>query len=184
MQFGINLLPRKKVPFEETELARKAKLFFGSILIGYLLLVIAVFGFGLFIARSRGEVAQEAKQAETKIKGLEKQESLALTLKKRIEIASQLLTSREKAVTGQLSYEQLIRWVQGLVIPGVALGEVTVSPGQIVFSGEAENAVVLGEFLEKFSPSEREFTWLLLESLSRSTRGNYSFSFKALLLAK
>lgn len=181
MQFGINLLPRKKVTVVQSEALRRIRVLFGAAVAGYLVLLMILLGVSFYLTSAREKIAQESHETEAKIKNLEKKESLALTLKQRMAIVAEVLSSREKNQMDKTSYEALLSWVQSLILPGVVLGEVSFSPNLVVFSGEAANAVVLGEFIEQFQPSQREFSWLVLDSLARSSKGNYSFSLKAQL---
>lgn len=167
MQFGINLLPTKKPALGEKRAWRRLKILAGAVLASYIIFIGALVFFSLFISFSQRKLKQEVGQVEAKIKALEKRESQVLTIKGRAELANKILGER-------VSQKELLSRVQNLSLVGISLFEINMAPGKLNFSGEAQNALVLGDFLDRLS--QTTWSWVRLASLARTSKGVYSFS--------
>lgn len=178
MQFGVNLLPQKKVSTIEQKRGRSLKLVIGVVLIIYIVFISTLFGFNFYLSLSQKNLAQEIQKTETQIKAFTKKETLVLTLKERAETVAEILGNREKIQAIEASQQQLLSWIQGLMIPGTNFAEASITLDKISFSGQADNAAIVGDFLEQFEQLERKFKFLGIDSLSKSPKGNYSFSFR------
>lgn len=179
MQFGVNLLPRKDSSPVQQEALGRIKRWLILALGLYVVFMTVLFSIFFYLSITRKQIEAESKQIETKIKSLEKRESLALTLKKRMEVVSPLIAAREEKRKKGVSHEQLLAWIQSLAVAGVSFGDASLAPSEVSFTGEAQNAFSLDEFLRQFNNKADKFNLVVLDGLSRSSKGVYSFSLKA-----
>lgn len=180
MQFGVNLLPVKKIGFERKEFWRKIKLVGGSVLGFYIFLMIGLLTASFLISSSEKKVKQDLARSQLEAKGLEKQESLEIALKGRAEAINKLLKVR-------VDQKELLSEVQNFVLPGIALNGVTLSGEKINFSGNAQDVKTLGDFLDQFDSQDKKTSYwskIKLNALSRTLKGTYDFSFEATPILK
>ena len=171
MQFGVNLLPKKERQ-EKTASFKTTQPVAVVILVIYVIFIAGLFSFSFYISTQEKRIKKEESQLGVKVQALAKRESLAVTLKTRVEAASQILKNR-------LSHKELLARIEKFALPGVALTEVQIKSGQTIFSGTVQNVQILGDFFDAFQKTES--SWLLVEmtSLSRRIDGIYDFSFEA-----
>lgn len=165
---GINLLPGIKPTLEEKRVSKKIRTWGTVILAGYVIFVAGIFIIGATLSLQRSQVKGKVTALEQQIKSEQKKESLELALKGRIGEVG-------KIIKGRVSYASLITKILSLAPTGVSFQELDFSQSKISLSGEATNALVMTDFLEKLK-KETDFSWVYLNSLSRTKTGGYSFS--------
>lgn len=181
MQFGVNLLPRQEFKAKNEKTVVLLKKISFIVLGAYTLFLLGLGGFYYYVSTNKVNLTSEIAETQKKIKSYEKKENLLVTVKERMVNIAQILNNRKRVENTQGSYEQILAWLKNLLVPGVSITEVGIKDGILDFQGRAENALAIGEFLAQFEKLERQFPWLSLESLSRNSKGEYAFSFKAML---
>ncbi|MDP3955229.1 MAG: hypothetical protein Q8Q15_02610 [bacterium] len=178
MQFGVNLAPSKQNIPASVGLG-KIKFFVGIILFVYVIGSAALFGFTFYISSSAQAVATDIKQTEAKLKNYEKKEMLATTLKERMTMVDEILSVKEVVTNKGTNQSQLLTWVKGLTSSGVIINELKISKNDVTFSGKASSVAGIGNFIDQFQGDDKRFSLMSLDTLSRSTKGIYSFSLRA-----
>lgn len=169
MQFGINLVPTQEPVLKEEKFWRRIKLVGGIVLSVYIVFIAALLVFSLLISASEKKLKQEVSGVESQIKGLAKKENLQVSLKGRLETASKILGTRAEQ-------KELLSQVQGFILPGISLNEINLVAEKVDFSGEAQDAKVLADFLDQFEGQKNDWPVIKLTSLARTQKGIYSFS--------
>lgn len=178
MQFGVNLTPIKQKTPPSGGLGR-IKFFVGIILLVYVIGATVLFGFTFYISSQVQAVTKDIKQTETKLKTFEKKEMQAVILKERMTKVDEILSAKEVRTSKGISQSQLLDWVRGLASSGVVINELKISKNDVAFSGEAPSVEAIGNFIDQFQGDDKRFSWVSLDTLSRSSKGSYSFSIKA-----
>lgn len=178
MQFGVNLLPTRKIVAPEEKLFKKLRNAGVVVLVVYVFLISGLIASSFYFSLAQKQIDQQRQKTEAEIKRFEKRETLALTLKERMGTVGDVIGQQEKLETAKLTQSQLLSWLRSFLLPGVIFNDADLSSSKLGFSGEAENGLILGDFLDQFLQTERTFKTLKLETLSRTGKGNYEFSFK------
>lgn len=171
---GINLLTeaRKQAPARQTQFLRLAKTGSVVLLIFYCLVAGGVFSFWFSTQRLSREVEEEVVIKKGQIADLKRIESLQVLLKQRLS-ALEILSSEKPP-----DYKALLVYFDRFPPGEVAINEILFSAdGEISFSGQAVNSLLLANFLDSLSWEKKDlFSQIILSSVSRQKDGSYSFS--------
>lgn len=181
VQFGINLLPAKKIPtLAEQKFFQKFKRYGLLVLVFYIILVAVLFGLSLFLSFENKKIKAQTASVENQIKSLQKIESLQVALKERVNEATKITKAR-------FSYKETIEQIQSLLTEGIIIQDLDIKEGdKIAFSGTAQNAAVLSSFIDQFKEESQKkiFSQVTLSSTGRTQKGEYTFSLEASLIQK
>lgn len=154
-----------------------------SFILVIIYLLVAGFVFS-FLVYGRGEynrVSRQITAQKQQLTKLTKIESLQLVLKQELSVLSQFLAKKRPNHSQLLSYFEKVSPI-GITIKQIEIGE----KGETKLDGMAENALVLGEFLDnlKSATVKSPFLNVALSSASRQSTGVYQFSVSALINEK
>lgn len=170
----INLFQiHRKIAEKEAGVIRKAKIISLLLLIFYCLVATGIFSFWLILKRQNEAVVSKIKYQKQRINELNTVESLHIFVKQRLSALSPLF---EKET---IEYKETLTQLEELLPEGVVLTKIElVEEGSLELSGEAPNAVIFADFLERLLASgNEEFAESVeMSSTSRQEDGSYKFS--------
>jgi len=175
MVSGIDFLrAKRKLSFEQTRLSHSLKIFSLVLLVLYCLVIGAAFSYRFYLGQESQRISQAINIKKQKIEQLQKIESLQFLLKTRVSQLSELFAQP------RIDYVQILSYLEEISPASVVLTDISLSEkGKVSLTGMADNAVVLGDFLEKLTAKEvtaNPFTEIVLSSTGRETDGTYNFS--------
>lgn len=147
----------------------------GSIvlLVGYCLLVGAIFSYSVFLRAETEKVAEQISEKTEAINSFKKIETLQTILKERLAGLNKYF-SQEKT-----DFSQMLTYFEGIAAGGINFEQMNFNgEGEISLSGTAVNSLVLSRLLETLSePGQTDsFSQISLGSVSRRPEGIYNFN--------
>ena len=162
-----------KVPQKKLDLIRKTRVVSIVFLIAYCLVLAGVFSYWLVLKGQASSLSKKIETQQREIKRYEKTETLHVLVKQRLLALAPFLA---KASVNQ---PQVLGEIESLVPEGIVLGSFNFKDdGGFGCEGQARDALVLGEFLDKVVQlNEDNFPEKIdLSSVSRVEEGGYSFA--------
>ncbi len=176
MQFGINLLRKKEIATtEEKEITSKLKKIVVITLVIYTLIVAGLIGSQFFLSKEKQKITSQASQLESRIKGLQKVESLEVLIKDRIEKCANIIGSRTHP-------EIILAKIINAKEEGVEITSIELEKNQKVkLAAQSEDVNSLEKFTGKIKAifSGEGYQIVILESVSRTKDGGYNLSLVA-----
>ncbi len=165
---------------QQSKTGKKAKIVHflkvGSIivLILYCLLTAAVFSYWFYLNTQGRKTQQEISIKKQKIESLKDVESVQTFLKQRLAALDKFFTNQAKT-----DLPEILDFFENIK-DEARLKQVNLTKeGEITISGEADNALVLTDFLKKLEEedqSKKLFSTITLVSSDKQKTGNYLFS--------
>ena len=171
MKISINLLP----PTPEVEILEKKKrtvfLLSALILIVFLFLTLAIFGFYWFLTKNTASTLEAIKGEEAKITSLASQEKLYRALLSKLSYLASLWQEKIKA-------KELVEFTQALLVPEVTLTKISFNQDVAALSLTASNSEGLENFLNGVVEKEKngKIKDIKIISTNRNKDGRFDFS--------
>ncbi|MDO8551144.1 MAG: hypothetical protein Q7S03_00475 [bacterium] len=181
MRYDVNFLPAEELSKEESRLQKKTRVSFLVFIIIYVFLAGGLFTTFFYYSRQQQDLKNQGQKLESQIKELWRKEGLAVTLKMQMDVVDQVIKQKELANLKGVGVKQLLDWTAGFMEKGIVITDIGITEKNITFSGEAPDANVISEFSGQLGDDKR-FSLISLESLTRTLKGKYTFSLKAVFL--
>lgn len=173
MKQEINFLSGQRADIDKkAKISRLVKVGSFIILIAYCLIIGVVFSYWFYLDNEVKKTDEQVIIKKNKVEELKEVESLHVLLKQRLSSLNKFFSSgKELDFVALLSYFEDLP--DGVKIKGFSLSSI----GGLTVSAESANALVLGEFLDKFKGDEAKslFSVITLSSLDRQKDGTYFF---------
>lgn len=162
-----------KTPDKKALLGQSLKIGAMVLLAAYCIAASGIFSYWLVVKQKDNSLVRKIEDQRQQIAGLKTVESLHLLIKERLK----LLGSTELA--DRVDYSLLLTEIERVEVPGMRITDIQVGvEGEMLFSGEAQDAVALSEFLEKLEEigKARQEGLIEVTEANRSKEGMYIFS--------
>lgn len=162
-----------KTPDKKALIGQSLKIGAVVMLAAYCIVASGIFSYWLILKQKDNSLTRKIEDQRQQIASLKAVESLHLLIKERLKI----LGSVELA--DRVDFSLLLAEIEKVRVPGMTIADFEAgADGKLVLNGEAQDAVVLAEFLEKLERmgQSRKEGFIEVSEASRSKEGLYNFS--------
>lgn len=175
---GINLLSQRAQVLAKRRLIENIKKGSIVLIVIYIGFVIAVYVVSMLLTQQSADVRNRIITAEKRIKANQKTESLEIALKERMKSVVILVNSDMDAY-----YNQIFEVVRSLsFIPGISLSSVSIDKTKLVLGFSAQDVDKLTSFVDILKSDTSKYQSVDIGPFVRSRKGEYNFSFQAVII--